>query len=87
MFNLSGLNIAKVLDDKDPNGRERFFGKVVGLHDMNSSDDTGIWIENGMSDFYTSGNVPPIGTYVYVMFQQNDINKAVYFGQVKYNIE
>lgn len=84
---LQGLYIGEVLklDTNEENKRDRIYCRVVGLHDMKSSN--GIWIEPGMSDYYTSGNVPPVGSFVLVMFMHNDCNKAYYFGQIKYNIE
>jgi len=84
-MNLQGIYIAEVLNNLDPKERERVYCRVIGVHDMES--ENGIWIENGISNYYESGNIPQIGQKIYIMFLHNDCNKAIYFGQVKYNIE
>jgi len=68
---LNGIFIAKVLNNKDPLARERLFVRVIGVHDVSDNfknKEFGIWIEHCTPSLYTTGDIPPINSEVYMMF-------------------
>ncbi len=82
------LHIAKVISNEDELKRERIFVRVIGIHDMdNESSDNGIWLENGISTPFTSGYIPEVDSFVYIQLFNERIDKGIYLGQVRYNIE
>jgi hypothetical protein len=74
---LSGLKIAQVISNIDPTGQEKVFVRVIGVHDMSSIDsDYSIPCLNCAPSQFSSGEIPDIGSWVYVMFP--DINNPAY---------
>jgi len=87
-LDLSGIFIAKVINNNDEKKRERVKVNIIGVHKI--SDDIGIWAENGVSIPFFSGYIPRVNDFVYVMFLKSsnsiyDPERAVYLGVVKYN--
>jgi len=82
------LHIAKVISNEDELKRERIFVRVVGIHDMDDeSSENGMWLENGISTPFTSGYIPEVDSFVYIQLFNERIDKGIYLGQVRYNIE
>jgi hypothetical protein len=89
---LSGIFVAKVINNIDPLERERILVRAVGLHDLeNSNENYGVWAEHGIGSNFIYGNFPKINSMVYIMFikdinNEYDFNKCLYFGVVRNNI-
>jgi len=95
-MDLSGIHTAKVLkqDIDEELKRQRIFVRVISIHDTNDNFtdlEYGIWVEDGNRKPFQTGYMPEKDSFVYIMFLKNedneyDPNKAVYFGEVVYNI-
>lgn len=82
---LSGLYIALVVDNADPKAIERVRVRVLGVHDMTNEDpENSVWAEHCAPSKSTSGEVPDIGDYVYVMFLQGSPTTIIWLGWVRY---
>jgi len=83
---LSGIKIAKVVNNLDPKGLERVFVRVLGVHDLdNDNPKYGIWAERIAPTKYQSGDIPDIGDYLYVIFPNpNDPMRCLWIGWVRW---
>ena len=66
---LRGINIAIVVDNNDPKALERVLVRVLGIHDMNNTSiDNAIWADRVAFSKYSSGDIPDVDDYLYVIF-------------------
>ena len=83
--NLEGLKKAEVVFVDDPKKLERVRVRVVGIHDMNKTDlEYSIWAEHIAPSRKTSGDLPEVGDYVYVLFDKNNPLKCYWIGFCRY---
>jgi len=83
---LSGLKIAKVIKNNDPKAQERVWVRVIGVHDMESTDDDYcIEAKHCAYSKSNSGEFPDKGDMVYGFFIDNNPNHFVYIGYVRYS--
>ena len=95
VLNLDGIFIARILQNLDPLGRERLFVRVLGVHDISDQFENksyGIWVDHCAPYYYTSGNLPPVGSEVYIQFCKGTDNvydpmRAIWLGTVRKNFE
>lgn len=79
--NLSGIFLAKVIENKDPKALERVRVRVLGVHDFENKDPrNSVWAQHCAFSKGTSGEIPDIDDFVYVMFFQNDPMNIVWLG-------
>ena len=82
---LSGLFLAQVVDNKDPKAMERVKVRVLGVHNMeNDIPENSIWASHIAPSKLTTGEIPEVGDWLYVMFIQNDPMSCVWLGWVRY---
>lgn len=78
---LSGVFIAEVINNLDPKGIERVRVRVIGVHDMDNNDPkNSVWANHCAFSKGTSGEIPDIGDFIYVMFIQNDPMAIIWMG-------
>lgn len=83
--NLSGIHIGLVVNRMDPKALERIRVRVLGVHDMTNTDPANsVWAEHIRPSKRTSGEIPHVGDYVYVMFLQNNPNTVLWLGWVNF---
>lgn len=82
---LSGIKKALVVDDKDPLCLERVRVRVLGVHDMENKDpENSIWAEHLAPSKMTSGEIPDIDDWLYVIFQdENEPMSCLWIGWVR----
>lgn len=81
---LTGLKLAKVISNADPKAQERVFGIIQGIHDMENTDpEYGVWIMHCAPSKWTSGEIPDVDDYIWVMNVDNDPMTWVYFGYAR----
>lgn len=77
--NLSGLKIAKVIKNTDPKAQERVWVRVIGVHDMESTDpEYHVEAHHGAPSKSNSGEIPDVDDFLYGMFVDNDPNHFVW---------
>ena len=82
---LDGLHIAKVIKTADPKAQERVWVRVIGVHDMMSTDpDYCIEARHIAASKSGSGEFPDKDDLIYVMFMQGDPNVCYYLGWARY---
>ncbi len=78
---LKGVFIGLVVTNYDSKALERIRVRVIGVHDMeNESDDNAIWAQHCAPSKSSSGEIPDVGDFVYVMFIQGDPMNAIWLG-------
>ncbi len=79
---LSGLKIAKVINNSDPLSIERIRVRILGVHDFeNETSENSIWANHCAPSRDDSGQIPDEGNWVYGMFlDKNDPMSFVWFG-------
>ena len=82
---LDGIFRAKVLDNQDPHNQERLLVSVDAVHDP----DIGVWAEHCSPSNSSSGDIPEVGTTVFVFFvkdfnYEHNPNDCVWIGQSNY---
>jgi hypothetical protein len=78
--NLTGIFIGKVVQNQDPKGLMRVEVTIPGLTDSNVS----IWCDYCSPVKSSSGPIPSVGDYLYVMFRNpSDPMSAIYLGYVQ----
>lgn len=81
---LDGLKLAKVKSNADSKAQERVWVVVLGVHDMDNTDpDYGIWCHKIAANKYSSGDIPDIGDWIYVMFIDGNPNICHMLGWVR----
>lgn len=82
---LSGIHIAKVIDNNDPKAMERVLVRVLGIHDMeNEKLDNAIWADRIAFSKFSSGDIPDVDDFIYVMFPNiNNPMKVLWLGWVR----
>lgn len=82
---LAGIHIAKVVDNNDPKAMERVLVRVLGIHDMeNEKLDNAIWADRIAFSKFSSGDIPDVDDFVYVMFPKgNNPMKVLWLGWVR----
>lgn len=82
--NLSGLFIGLVVDNMDPKALERVKIRVLGVHDIENEDEENcIWAAHIAPSKQSSGEIPDVGDFVYVMFMQNNPMNPCWLGWVR----
>jgi len=81
-ISLEGIFRAKVLDNNDPWKAERLLISAQGIHDP----EVGVWAEHISYSNRMSGDIPEIGTTVFVQFIRDfnleyNPNDCVWIGQ------
>lgn len=80
---LSGIFIAKVINNLDPKALERIRVRIIGVHDMENQDpENSIWAQHCKYSKQNSGEIPDIDDFCYVMFLQNDPMSCIWLGWV-----
>jgi hypothetical protein len=81
-ISLQGIFIGKVIINADPKALERVKVRIIGVHDMENKDDRNcIWAQHVAPSKGTSGEIPDINDYIYVMFlDPNNPLSAVWIG-------
>jgi hypothetical protein len=84
---LEGIKIAKVISNGDPKAQERVYIRVVGVHNMDSTDpDYGIWAHHLAPSKSNSGEIPDVGDYIYVVFPDKaDPNNVLWLGWCRWS--
>ena len=87
---LSGIKIAKVVNNADPKAQERVYVRVIGVHDMDpkrdSDPDYGIWANHCAYSKAASGEIPDVNDFVYVMFPDlSDPNHCLWIGWCRFS--
>ena len=79
---LTGMFLAKVLKNPDPKAQERVWVRVMGVHDMeNTNNDYGIWAHHLAYSKGASGEIPEVGDWLWVVFpDQTNPNVCLYLG-------
>lgn len=78
---LNGLKVAKVIKTTDPKAQERVWVRVIGVHDMQSTDpDYAIEARHIAGSKSNSGEFPDKDDLIYVWFMNNDPNVCYYLG-------
>jgi len=82
---LRGIHIAEVIDNNDPKAMERVLVRVVGIHDLeNKKLDNAVWADRLAFSKYSSGDIPDVGDYIYVMFPfHKEPMKIIWLGWVR----
>ena len=84
---LSGIKQAQVVTNADPTAQERVFVRVLGVHDMSSTDvNYGIPSLHCAPSRNSSGEIPEVGDWLWVMFP--DITNpayCIYLGFVRHS--
>lgn len=82
---LRGIHIAEVVDNNDPKACERVLIRVIGVHDMeNKKIENAIWADRIAFSKFSSGDIPDVGDYVYVMFPEpGNPMRALWLGWVR----
>jgi hypothetical protein len=81
---LDGLHIAKCIKTTDPKAQERVWVRVIGVHDMESTDpEYCIEARHIAPSKGTSGEFPDKDDLIYGLFMQNDPNVFYYLGYVR----
>jgi hypothetical protein len=85
----SGIKIALVVDNNDPKACERVLVRVVGVHDMsNTKLDNAVWADRIAFSKFSSGDIPDVGDYLYVIFPDYDnISRLLWLGWCRGNVE
>lgn len=66
---LNGIKIAEVVDNNDPKAMERVLVRVIGVHEMeNTKLENAIWADRIAFSKFSSGDIPDVGDYLYVVF-------------------
>ena len=82
---LDGLKIGVVVENSDPTAQEKVLVRVIGVHDMKNTDPNyGVIARHCAFSKGTSGEIPEIGDYLYVMFINGDPNQCVWIGFVRH---
>jgi hypothetical protein len=79
---LKGIKLALVVDTADPLCLERIRVRVLGVHDMtNEEKDNSIWALHLAPSKSSSGEIPDVKDWVYVMFaDEEDCHSAIWVG-------
>ena len=82
---LDGIQIAKVVDNNDPKAMERVLVRVIGVHDMENEDPiNAIWADRIAFSKFSSGDIPDVGDYLYVIFPNRvDPMRVLWLGWVR----
>jgi len=79
--NLSGIFLAKVIENMDPTALERVRVRVLGVHDMdNDVPGNSVWAHHLAYSKAASGEIPDKDDWIYVMFLNNDPMSIVWLG-------
>jgi hypothetical protein len=78
---LTGIFIAKVIDNTDPKALERVRVRVMGVHDFTNEDKkNSIWASHLAPSKQNSGEIPDNDDFIYVTFIQNNPSACVWLG-------
>ena len=81
---LNGIHIALVVDNNDPKAMERVLIRVIGIHNMeNDKIENAIWADRIAFSKYSSGDIPDVGDFLYVVFPDNDPMRVLWLGWVR----
>jgi hypothetical protein len=84
---LLGFKIAQVVKNKDAKAQERVWVRVIGVHDMKSTDpDYGILAIHCAPSKSNSGEIPDIGDFLWVVFPDMvNPNFCLWLGWVRHS--
>lgn len=81
---LTGIFIAKVIDNMDPKALERVRVRVLGVHNMDIEDnENSVWAHHMAYSKSNSGEIPDIGDWLYVTFLNKDPMSIIWLGWVR----
>ena len=82
---LGGIFIGLVVYTADPKGLERIRVRVLGVHNMDDvTKENSIWASHLAPSKSSSGEIPNVDDYVYIMFVQKDPMNPVWLGWVRF---
>lgn len=83
---LSGIKIAKVINNTDNTAQERVWVRVLGVHDMDNEDpEYSIVAHHLAPSKSSSGEIPDVDDWVWVMFpDENNPNLCLWLGWVRH---
>ena len=82
---LEGIKIAKVITNADATTQEKVFVRVIGVHDMNSTDpEYGIIARHCAPSKGGSGEIPEVDDMLYGFFINGDCSQFCWVGWVRH---